>query len=213
MQLEDIVEYWQKQTNTQGHWVHPADAAALHTLQHNFNLDYPVSPYLGDVVGAPVIILNANAGYSAYLTSAEFPSDDAIEAYLRQVREPRSSSWSHISSYYQARNYGSMIHSKTAVVINASPYRSRKISSESENQRAIEKLPSTSFHRQWLQEAVMPRTAAGTRLVIAHRWGLWKIPPNLRDIRNLLFDLKCRAFPDIDSTLLVEAQRFAASAR
>jgi hypothetical protein len=208
MQLDAIVDFWKEQTCDAGRWSHPLDAQTLDTLVTSFNLDYPVSPYIGDMHNAPVVILNANAGYDAIMTPAEFPSQGAIERYLDQVRNPSSCAWTAVSPYYLSRNYGRLIQSRKAVVVNASPYRSTKISAEKANRAAIEALPSTKFHRQWLREALLPAAGKGLRLVIAHRWGLWKLSHEMRNNPGLRLDHRCRAFPDIDSLLLQEAQDF-----
>lgn len=66
MQIEDIVTFWrgQQQADEKWQWAHRLDREVLDTGPHSFNLDHPVSPYIGDVLTAPVIILGANAGYS-----------------------------------------------------------------------------------------------------------------------------------------------------
>lgn len=208
MELKTIVEFWRDQRKSGGRWFHPADVKVLDTYETSFNLDFPISPYVGDVENAPVVILNANAGYNELSTPAEFGSQTVIDEYLEQVRHPSSAAWSVLSPYYLSRNYGDMIRAREAVVVNASPYRSRKISNEPANKAAIEALPSTKFHRLWLQEALIPAVIRSDRLVIAHRWGLWKIKASQRLTSGLLFDLKCRAFPDVDASLLAETRQF-----
>jgi len=62
MNIGDIVRYWQNQIRADiGDWVHPEDVNAFREYEHTFNLDFPVSPYVGDILNAPVIILGANA--------------------------------------------------------------------------------------------------------------------------------------------------------
>ena len=64
MVIEDIVSYWRDQRRSDtGQWLHPNDAEIFREIEHSFNLDFPVSPYVGDIVHAPIIILGANAGY------------------------------------------------------------------------------------------------------------------------------------------------------
>jgi hypothetical protein len=189
MNLENIVTYWSKQhRNDRGQWVHPADQAEFDSARHTFNLDYPVSPYVGDILNAPVVILGANAGYDPLITPVEFPDADAISAYVHRVSAPDKSDWSAVAPYYEGVNYGPLIGSGQAVLINACPYRSKKISEEPDNKRLLDQLPSTEFTREWLLSTVIPLAEAGQRLVIAKRPGLWRLPQALRNMNGIEFD-------------------------
>ena len=79
MKIDEIVGFWrgEQQANAKGQWAHRLDRKVLDGGPHTFNLDYPVSPYIGDVLTAPVVILNANARYISDLTPTEFP-DEAV---------------------------------------------------------------------------------------------------------------------------------------
>jgi hypothetical protein len=187
--LQGIVSYWSEQrANPRGQWLHPADQDAFEAVQHTFNLDYPVSPYVGDILNAPVIILGANAGYDPVITPEEFPDAEAIERYVSRVRLPSESDWSVVSSYYDRLNYGPLLATGQVALINACPYRSRKISEEPENRRLLKNLPSTAYARSWLLEAVMPLVNAGKRLLVAKRPGLWDLPAVLRNGDGVVFD-------------------------
>src|SRR5712671_4999890 len=108
--IGDLVEFWLPQyCNQHGQWVHPADETTFSRLRHSFNLDFPVSPFVGNVLSAPVVILGANAGYRAEMTSQEFPDQRAIDTYLERVRRPETADWSVVSRYYTEVNYGSLI--------------------------------------------------------------------------------------------------------
>lgn len=189
MEFDDIVRYWSQQTrNTENQWIHPEDDQIFRVNTHSFNLDFPVSPYIGDILSAPVIILGANAGYDPMLTPSEFPDKEAVDAYIERVRMPSSSDWSFVSKYYHGVNYGHLLAQGKAALINASPYRSRKISEEPENKKLIRNLPSTKFNRQWLLEALIPLAESGRKLVIAKRPGLWNLPPEIREKKVVVFD-------------------------
>ena len=189
MELKEIVEFWGEQTrNSLGQWVHPTDDEHFRANQHSFNLDFPVSPYVGDILSAPIIILGANAGYSASMTPSEFPDEAAMDAYLARVRRPSSSDWSFVSTYYGTVNYGPLLVTGKAALINACPYRSPKISEEPENKRLLKHLPSVEFTRRWLLEAVMPLADAGQKLVIAKRPGLWRLPAKVRQLSGVVVD-------------------------
>ncbi len=174
---DEIVEYWAqlRQPTHDGMWVHPDDAPLFRAHPHSFNLQFPVSPYVGDILNAKAIILGANAGYNPTLTPSEFPDDGAVQAYVRRVHLPSEADWGFVSFYYNDTNYGEELASGKAALINASPYRSRKISDEPDNRKLIELLPSTRMHRRWLRSAILPLARSGEIRLIAKRFGLWKM--------------------------------------
>lgn len=213
MNIEDIVAFWrgQQETDAQGHWAHRFDRKVLNAGPQTFNLDHPVSPYIGAVLTAPVMILNANAGYNPALTPTEFPDAASVTAYTSRVDDPSSSDWSFVSRYYDRTNYGHLVASGKAVVVNACAYRSPKISDkgEGDNRALIKRLPSAVFTRRWLIEAVLPMAATGERLVIANRSGLWHLG-SYASANGLVKD-PCPASPLITSTALVAMNNFLAA--
>ena len=73
MKLGEIVKFLSEQRQSErGQWTYPADDPLFESAPHSFNLDFPVSPYVGDIVNAPVIILGASAGYDRHVTPTEF---------------------------------------------------------------------------------------------------------------------------------------------
>lgn len=189
MHVSDIVEYWARfgRDEATGQWAHPDDRAVL-TGQHSFNLDYPTCPYVGPVTSAKVVILGANGGYSRTATPDEFPDAAAFERCLGRIRDPESADWSSVSSYYDRVNYGPLVYRGDAVLINASPYRSPRISAEPDSQRLVRLLPSSAFIRRWLVEAVVPLAARGERLVVVKRPGLWRLPPEVMTAMGVIVD-------------------------
>ncbi len=189
MILEDIVTFWQAQyKNDQGQWLHPADEEVFEANPHSFNLDFPVSPYIGDILCAPVIIMGANAGYKTDTTPAEFPNEKTIDNYVKRVGAPSESDWSFVSKYYERVNYGKLIVTGQAALINACAYRSPKISAEPENRRLVRKLTPVTFTRHWLLEALFPFAKTGHRLVIVKRPGLWNLPDTAWQTKGVIFD-------------------------
>lgn len=185
----DLVSYWSRQSrNAQGEWTHPDDDACFGTHSHTFNLQFPIGGYVGNIVNASIIILGANAGYRADLTPTEFAGTNSSEEFIFRIKNPAASDWSFVSRYYDHVNYGRLIADGRAVLVNACAYRSPKISEEPSNRKLIEKLPSTSMTRRWLIEAVLPLAAAGKRLVIVKRPGLWKLPISVRSAQGVVFD-------------------------
>lgn len=189
MQVSDIVEYWARfgRDEATGRWTHPDDRAVL-AGRHSFNLDYPTCPYLGPVTSAKVVILGANGGYSPTATPDEFPDAESFERYLERIRDPESADWSNVSPYYDRVNYGPLVYRGDAVWINASPYRSPRISAEPDNQRLVKFLPTSVFIRRWLIDAVVPLAARGERLVVVKRPGLWQLPPEVKTATGVIVD-------------------------
>ncbi len=160
-------------------------------LQHgsySFNLGHPVSPYIGDVANARVVILGANAGYKQDLTPTEFPSDEAVADYVSRVDDPSAADWTFVSCYYDSTNYGNFLADRRAVLVNACAYRSPKLSQEPDNRAIMRRLPSVAFTRRWLLEAVLPRAEKGERLIIAKRHGQWKLPPSFFEAVGVAVD-------------------------
>ncbi|WP_156460698.1 hypothetical protein [Sphingomonas sp. Leaf339] len=204
MDIADIVAFWrgQQKADAHGRWTHQIDQDVLGTGPHSFNLDHPVSPYIGDVLIAPVIILNANAGYNPVQTPTEFPDAPSVSAYTARVDDPSGSDWSFVSRYYNDTNYGHLVASGKVVVVNACAYRSPRISdkNEADNRAMIKRLPSSIMMRRWLLEAILPIAAKGHRLIINNRGQHWRLghaapaPGIVRD--------PCPASPRITSTAL-----------
>jgi len=208
MQIGEIVNFWSQvcRDADTGRWTHPADRDVL-SEANSFNLDYPISPYVGHILTAKVIILGANAGYNPSMTPSEFPTDRSIDSYIQRVRDPENSDWSFVSDYYGRVNYSQLILDGEAALINASPYRSPKISEEPDNRKAIDKLPSTTFNRRWLLEAILPLALNGERLIVAKRHGLWKLPDRVKNSVGVAVD-PAPVSPQITSTAWAATQQF-----
>lgn len=191
MGIDSIVSYWQTQVRTgSGHWMHPDDEPVFAAHPHTFNLDFPVSPYVGNIIEADAIILGANAGYSAIETPSEFAAIGAIDAYLARVSEPASADWSVVAPYYGKTNYGDLLAVGRVALVNACAYRSPRISAKTEkdNRVLVDQLPSVHMTRAWLINDVLPMAAAGRRMVIAKRPGLWSLPESVRSSPGLIVD-------------------------
>jgi hypothetical protein len=190
--------------------MHRLDREALDVGPHTFNLDYPVSPYIGDVLTAPAVILNANAGYKPHRTPTEFPDIASVQAYIARVNSPSSADWGSVSRYYDDTNYGHLLTSGKVVVVNACAYRSPKISREKEagNHAMIKRLPSSILIRQWLLEAVLPMAVKGERLIVINRGGHWRLGPAANST-GIVRD-PCPASPLITSTAFSAMKDFLA---
>jgi hypothetical protein len=157
--------------------VHPADEKVfgLHP-DHTFNLDFPPPAFVGDIDRAPIIILISNGGYVPGIVATEFPDDAAVSTYRSYIRGDTATLPPRLASYYATGRIGAWIAAGKAVLVNAIPYRSRKLSREPENQKIAELLPSLAAHRTWLAKEVLPDVVAHRRFVLVHRNRWWKIP-------------------------------------
>lgn len=213
MDINEIVTFWKKQNRPINGpvigkwWAHPDDADLLLGRPHSFNLDFPAGPYVGDILRAPVVILGANAGYSSD-TPREFQGPDAIQRYLDRIAAPSDSDWTGIGRpYYDNVNYGRYLFDGRAALINACAYRSPKISEEPDNQKLLKDLPSVKFTRSWLLECVIPLAKSGKRLVIGKRYGLWRLPEEVRKANGVVLD-PAPISPDITSKPMAAIEEF-----
>jgi hypothetical protein len=189
MQIDSISKYWSNQYKTKSnHWVHPDDEELFLSENHSFNLDYPVSPFIGNILEAQIFILGANAGYDSKITAIEFKTENDIESYVSRVRQPSSANWRVVAPYYEKVNYGSLIYEGKAALVNACAYRSPKISKEPENKKLVKKLNSVAFTKSWLLDCLLPMAEAGEKLIVVKRNGLWNLPKSFRDKENIVFD-------------------------
>src|SRR5665647_2412522 len=116
------------------------------------------------------------------------PDAEAFERYLGRIRDPESADWSNVSPYHDRVNYGPLVYRGDAVWINASPYRSPRISAEPDNQRLVRLLPTSAFIRRWLIDVVVPLAARGERLIVVKRPGLWRLPREVRTAMGVIVD-------------------------
>jgi hypothetical protein len=168
-----IVEFWRRCSAP----IHPEDEPILDALGNTgFVRSGPPAPYLGDVDKARVLILFANAGYRKGITEREFPTQAEIDTYFDRLHRSLAGDPRDFGDYWRGRIPDWIAHGQ-ACVVNACAYRSRNISNEADNQRICDLLPSVYVHRRWLMSEVLPLAKVGKRLVIVHRWGLWRLQP------------------------------------
>jgi hypothetical protein len=63
-----IVRHWSHLSDA----VHPSDAPVFYANKHSFNLEFPPPAFIGDIINAPVILLDANGGFDPIVTPNEF---------------------------------------------------------------------------------------------------------------------------------------------
>jgi hypothetical protein len=188
LSLGDIVDFWagNQFKGSDGQWSHKLDRSKFEATNHGFQLNFPVSPYVGNILDAPVIMLNLNGGYDPILTPSEFADAGSDEAYLKRVADPAGGDWTFVSKYYDALQYGRYIRSGRMALINACAYRSPNLPPRSPARAIAETLPSVGFHRRWLTEALVPAARSNKRVIVANRWGLWNIKST--DKSAIIFD-------------------------
>ena len=192
MDIEEIVRFWRQQLKTpEGQWLHPEDKHILGRQTHSLNLDFPAAPFVGNVIGAPVLILIANPGYHPTATPYEFRRGEAdIRRHMGQLSYPDTADWSGAGGgYYETVKYGALILDGRAAVVDACAYRSVRISQEPQNRELLEDLPSVCFTRRWLRNCVLPLARKGQKLVVAKRWSLWDVrKPELERLDGVVVD-------------------------
>ena len=136
-----IIRHWSQLNGS----VHPLDESVLAANKHCFNLDYPPPAFIGDIINAPVILLDANGGYDPVVTPTEFADLGSTDRFLDLLRNPRALHPGLIAPYYGARNFAELIAAGELALVNAVAYRSRSISREPANRRVAELLPFCQF--------------------------------------------------------------------
>ena len=183
---KDLSEYWSKLNGA----VHPADVLEFELRpDHGFNLQFPPPAFIGDIINAPIIILENNGGYSASLTPAEFPDQNADDEFRDMLSKPRPVSRNErtISPYYLERNYTQWLVDGVAALVNGVAYRSVDGKAKHVN-KMTKSLPSALFHQQWLRQVLLPQAERGDRFIIVHRWTRWnRAAEALRDCPNAVF--------------------------
>ncbi len=170
VKLGAIADYWRDLRDT----VHPEDRAVLDAATgHGFDLHYPPPAYIGDILNAPVIILQNNGGFGPG-TAAEFSHPGAAQEYRDRLAAPSrfDPQEPSASPYYAGANFAPWLESGAAALVNAVAYRSP----DGKAPRVAElakTLPSARFHRRWLREALFPLVDRGQRFVVVHRWTRW----------------------------------------
>lgn len=181
----ELSEYWSQLHGA----IHPTDISEFERFpDHGFNLDFPPPAFIGDVVNAPIVILENNGGYSASQTPSEFSDLDAHDEFRDMLANPRPVSRNErtVSPYYLSRNYTQWLVDGVATLVNGVAYRSID-GKEKHVKRMTKSLPSALFHQRWLRETLLPQAERGERFVVVHRWTRWNIDAAvLRACRNVV---------------------------
>ena len=202
---ESLSAYWAQLIDS----VHPNDTATFDRVRdHGFNLEFPPPAFIGDILNAPIIILDNNGGYD-HTTPREFPDDRAREEYRSALKTPRqlNPNAASTSPYYLRRNFSRWLITGEAALINGVAYRSKDGNALGVKQLTRE-LPSALFHQRWLRETLAPLAMSGERFVVIHRWGRWNRADDV--LRGVQSTVRSRApiGGDLTSFELAAAQEF-----
>lgn len=182
---QELSDYWANLDGT----VHPDDAAEFEKFpEHGFNLDFPPPAFIGDIVNAPVLILENNGGY-AESTRSEFPDMKAHTEFRDLLSNPRPVDRRErtISPYYLQRNYTRWLEDGVAALVNGVAYRS--VDGKARDVETMSRtLPSALKHQHWLRNVVLPMARSGERFIVVHRWTRWNSAANvLKGCDNAIF--------------------------
>ena len=179
-----IAEYW---AGLQGS-VHPDDLDLFgRNAEHGFNLDYPPPAFIGDVVNAPILVLDNNGGFNPTVTPSEFPDEAAHAEFRSRLASPRPAERRATAPYYLELNFWNWLESGQAALVNGVAYRSVDRSAAGVKSLTRD-LPSAQFHRRWLVGDVLPLVEAGERFVVIHRWSRWnEAVQRFRGLANCVF--------------------------
>lgn len=130
-------DHWRKLSGS----VHPDDVATFARFPgHSFNLDFPPPAFVGNL-DAPIVLLMANGGYKPGVTESEFAEPGDVAAFLAYMRGERAALPTRLSAYYQRGAVGGLVAGGDAVIVNAVPYRSSRLSQEPINREIASLLP------------------------------------------------------------------------
>lgn len=169
-------KFWAQLTDS----VHPEDEKvfAAHP-KHRFNLDFPPPAFIGDIDKAPIVVLMSNGGYVPEVVATEFPDDTSVSVYRNYIRGEIATLPPRLARYYATGRVGAWISAGKAVLVNAVPYRSRRLSKEKDNQKVARDLASLQVHRNWLLQEVLPEAVLCRRFLLVHRNRWWGVPRQL----------------------------------
>lgn len=183
---KELADYWSRLTDA----VHPDDTENFRfTRDHGFNLDFPPPAFIGDILNAPVIILDNNGGFAQDITPEEFPDERACEDFRATLASPRPLDPKAVSTspYYLRRNYAKWLINGQAALVNGVAYRSEDGKAPGVG-RLTKKLPTALFHQKWLRDVLAPLAVKGERFVVVHRWGRWNgAAEALRGVNTAIF--------------------------
>jgi len=157
----------------------------------------------------------SNGAYKPGVTEAEFPDAISVSEYRRYISGEVAALPPRLARYYATGQVGEWIYAGKAVIVNAVPYRSPKLSKEAYNKDVSSRLVSLAAHRRWMFEEVLPEAARCRRFILVHRNGWWRIPPQFSG-PCVLFSNPARAEPNRqapDREKLDQAQRWLLNRR
>ena len=163
----DLLYFWRRLSDDR--FIHPDDEDALHRGDHNLKTDHVPGPWWGSLKTARAFLLFLNPGYNPD-TDLE-SANDHVMASLRRRRLDGENVEREVIAHHRLRGskfeawFDQKLRGVCAAdaitndvcVLNLVAYKS----SVFRDQRLIERLPSSRFIRQVVQEEIAPRARAG----------------------------------------------------
>jgi hypothetical protein len=174
----DLFEFWREVPGT-AH-VHPLDEAIIKRMNHGFNTECLLTPYMGCLKKAPVVLLFLSAGLDgrdkehgesakgqAYYQGqrngeSDLPAMDEHESAhlwvkktLKQFTVDWASDWEVMRS--------------NVAFLNISPYKSKELT----NHAVLTALPSCRAALDWAQFVLFPQAEREERVVVCLRSAAW----------------------------------------
>jgi hypothetical protein len=173
----DIFDFWREVPGDAR--CHPLDEKVLARVDHQFNLECLLGPYMGRLQTAPVVLLFLSPGFDVDAI-AHGKSPDGVRYYTRQrdgfadLPCPEEHGAAHrwiLRVLKQFEVDWSDARSKVAF-LNISPYKSKDF----KDGPMLASLPSCRAALDWAQSVLFPQAERGERLVVCLRsaayWGL-----------------------------------------
>lgn len=127
--------------------------------------------------------------------------------YVRRLSSPGMANWAAVAPYYSAANYSQYLLSRSLAVVNVCAYRSPKISKEPENIKAVKRLPSAKFQRDWLIKEILPDADSGRKVIVGKRHGMWELPESVRQSPGFIAD-PAPVSPHLSRVVLKRIEQF-----
>jgi hypothetical protein len=177
---QDLLNFWRD--GIPNLHIHPADADALRSNDHQFDLRVGVGAWMGPISTAEVVLLYLNGGLSnpeQVIKASQDP--ETREEVVRTLQgsaplfsfktDPGGREWTTARLGQFGVTYDS--GATKVAFVNLMPYKSRN---GSEDTHMVPLLESSRLVRQWAQDTLFPEARRGDRVVVCMRSAaLWAL--------------------------------------
>lgn len=142
-----LTEFWRQMKLDET--IHPLDKAILEKTSHSFRTGEPPPAFIGDIERAPVIVLFSNGGWDSHTAREFLQPENSPAKYVARLYNSSPCNPASVSAYYAKSNLASFIATGEVAFLNLIPYRSPKLSKESENRALAYSLASSQQAIKW----------------------------------------------------------------